>query len=83
MTPVHRSISSVAAGLIITAVAVLYCIWGDSDRVGWVTGDAASYLTMAKAYAQPGVDEIAAKAAAQSRFPPLYPLLLARSGASS
>jgi hypothetical protein len=71
-------------GLLLAAVLVIvaagYFSWATSDHMGLVTGDGPDYLIMAKSYAHPGQDRVIAEAAATSRFPPLYPLVLARTG---
>src|SRR5689334_7527299 len=69
---------------ILAVVAPLYFVWAWSDRLGHLGGDAAYYLMMAHTYA-PYLqhDPVYAAAAASSRFPPLYPLVLALFGGAN
>jgi hypothetical protein len=64
--------------------APLYVVWAWSDRLGQLGGDAAYYLMMARTYA-PYLDQdpLFAAVAASSRFPPLYPLVLALLGGAN
>ena len=64
--------------LVLAAVGPLYLIWSCSDRLGHLGGDAAYYLMMAHAYTPSAVpDVVYSTVAHDSRFPPLFPLLLA------
>lgn len=68
---------------VLALAAGLYFIWTGNDSLGQLGGDGASYLMMAQHYAPyGGHDRIYAEAASASQFPPLYPLLLAWSGAA-
>lgn len=67
-----------ALALVLVAAGPLYLIWSCSDRLGHLGGDAAYYLMTAHAYTPSAVPDIVYSAVAHdSRFPPLYPLLLA------
>jgi len=80
MIQIRRLAGRATAWLIVAAAASFYFIWSHTDQIGLVTGDASSYLMMAETYAHAGRDQVMADAASASRFPPLYPLLLARLG---
>lgn len=80
MIQFRRLAGRAAIWLIVVAAASFYFIWSHTDQIGLVTGDASSYLMMAETYAHAGRDRVMADAASASRFPPLYPLLLARLG---
>lgn len=56
---------------------VAYLLWTRSDGIGWFGGDGVNYVLMAQHYAHAGIDRSVTAAAAYSRFPPLYPMLLA------
>ncbi|MBL6749268.1 MAG: hypothetical protein ISP90_02050 [Nevskia sp.] len=67
---------------VLALVAPLYCAWTWTGQMGQFANDGPDYLMMAEHFASPGDAGVAAQAAAVSRFPPLYPLLLAWSGAA-
>ncbi len=62
-------------------IVPVYLAWSWSDQLGNLGGDAAFYLMMAHAWSpMTPHDALFASVAAASRFPPLYPLLLALTG---
>ncbi len=61
---------------------MLYFCWTWSGEIGSLFNDGTSYLVMAQHYASGHTADPVTMAAAFSRFPPLYPLLLAWSGAA-
>ena len=63
-------------------IAALYFCWTWSGEIGSIFNDGTSYLVMAQHYAPGHAADSVTAAAAFSRFPPLYPLLLAWSGAA-
>ncbi|MFI4979414.1 MAG: hypothetical protein ACHQIO_03615 [Nevskiales bacterium] len=63
-------------------IAMLYFRWTWSGEIGSLFNDGTSYLVMAQHYAPGHTADPVTAAAAFSRFPPLYPLLLAWSGAA-
>ncbi len=71
---------------LIAAVLLLACgyfPWACNDSMGQLGSDGGSYLMMAQHYAPYGAhDPVDAEAATASRFPPLYPMLLAWSGSA-
>lgn len=70
--------------LVLLFAAGCYFTWTCSASIGQLGGDGASYLMMAQHYAPyGGHDRVYAEAATFSQFPPLYPLLLAWSGAAA
>lgn len=66
----------------IAPIAMLYFCWTWSGEIGSLFNDGTSYLVMAQHYASGHTADPVTMAAAFSRFPPLYPLLLAWSGAA-
>ena len=73
----------VAFAAVPAVVAALYFASGPSDRIGQLGGDWTWYLMMAASYSPFSAhDAVYAAAAQESRFPPLYPLLLALVGAA-
>ena len=73
-----------AHGLLVALMLLIvpvYLAWSWSDQLGNLGGDAAMYLMTAAAYSPfaPHSD-LFAEIASTSRFPPLYPLLLALTG---
>lgn len=77
-----RVTANLGVVLLVAAITVVLLAWGCSDQIGLITGDGPNYLMMAKSYGHSPDNRIAAEVAATSRFPPLYPLLLAKSGAA-
>ncbi len=63
-------------------IAALYFRWTWNGEIGSLFNDGVCYLVMAQHYAPGGAADAAVAAAAFSRFPPLYPLMLAWSGAA-
>jgi hypothetical protein len=65
--------------------APLYLAWTWSDGIGQLGGDCGSYLMMAEHYSPHGGASLAHLEAATytSRFPPLYPMLLAWTGGAA
>ena len=62
-------------------LAPLYLAWTWTHSIGQLGGDGGAYLMMAQHYSPyPQHDLVYAEAATSSRFPPLYPMLLAFSG---
>lgn len=66
----------------IAPIAMLYFCWTWSGEIGSLFNDGTGYLVMAQHYAPGHTADPVTAAAAFSRFPPLYPLLLAWSGAA-
>jgi hypothetical protein len=70
--------------LVLGIAAPLYLSFSWTDQLGCLSGDAPAYLVMARHYsagpgARPGAAPgVADFSAAYSRFPPLYPIALAR-----
>jgi hypothetical protein len=74
---------NIAFAGVLAVVAALYFASGPSDRIGQLGGDWTWYLMMAGSYSPFSAhDAVYAAAAQESRFPPLYPLLLALVGAA-
>ena len=63
-------------------IALLYFRWTWNGETGSLLNDGICYLVMAQHYAPGHAADPVVAAAAFSRFPPLYPLLLAWSGAA-
>jgi hypothetical protein len=64
--------------LVLAVIAPLYLFWGYSDRLGILGSDATYYLMAAATYSPfSATDAVYSAAAHESRFPPLYPILLA------
>src|SRR5262249_23182663 len=69
----HRWLLIIMAGLV-----PLYLIWAANDSIGAIADDGPGYLMMARHFSPYVADSrVNALWAATSRFPPLYPLLLA------
>jgi hypothetical protein len=67
--------------LLLLVLAALYLPWTWSDDLGDPGGDSAVYVLTARAFSPyADADRAAHLVAANSQFPPLYPLLLAVSG---
>jgi hypothetical protein len=70
--------------LVLAAIALLYCWWSWGEGMGQPFGDGPSYLMQAQHYAAgQNADPVYIAASTASRFPPLYPVLLALSGGAS
>jgi hypothetical protein len=68
---------------VLAVAAPLYFFWTWTNELGDLGNDATDYLMMAAHYSPfAGENEATRFAAAFSRFPPLYPLILAWSGAA-
>jgi hypothetical protein len=68
---------------VLAVAAPLYFVWTWTDGLGDIGGDATDYLLMAARFsASAGETDAARLSAAFSRFPPLYPLILAWCGAA-
>lgn len=69
-------------GICFAALSLAYIGWSTSDQLGEYGGDNAVYLLTAQHYSPWGgpPSEVASETAANSVFPPLYPLLLAALG---
>ncbi len=79
--PLRRH-AGILAALLLAAPG--YFAWSLHDSMGQLGSDGGSYLMMAQHYAPYGSDDpVYAQAAAASRFPPLYPLLLAWTGGAA
>ncbi len=65
--------------LVLAVLSPIYVCWTWTNQIGSMSSDAPAYLVMAQHYSgehrYPGA---AAVAASQNRFPPLYPIALAR-----
>jgi hypothetical protein len=68
---------------LLAVLAPVYFVWTWSGQMGEFANDGPNYLMMARHFADPGARGIDAQVAAVSRFPPLYPLLLAWCGAAA
>lgn len=69
--------------VVLVFVAPLYFIWTWNDALGQPFGDGPNYLMMAQHYSlNHERDQVYSEAATYSRFPPLYPLVLAASNAA-
>jgi hypothetical protein len=77
-----RPIRSHAWGLVCLGLAaVLYFLWSSTQQIGSFANDGPDYLMMVRHYAPFGSESaVNAGYAAFSRFPPVYPLLLALAG---
>lgn len=64
--------------IVLIFAGLLYSVWSRSDVIGLPFGDGPAYLMMAQHYSPYNEhDPVYAQAATYSRFPPLYPMLLA------
>ena len=64
--------------LVMAVVAPLMLTWSWTDQIGELGSDAPDYLIAARGYAAPvNGDPVDREFASTTRFPPLYPLLLA------
>lgn len=62
-------------------IAAVYFAWSDTDQMGAFANDGPCYLMMARHYAPAAHESVVyAEYATYSRFPPLYPLMLAVTG---
>jgi hypothetical protein len=68
--------------LVLAVIAPAYLAWSGTAQMGKFASDGPNYLMMARHFAHPLARDVSAQVAAASRFPPLYPLILAWSGAA-
>lgn len=70
--------------LVLLLLAPIYLALGRSEAIGQLGTDGPAYLAMAEHYTRGGaVDPVHEFVAATSRFPPVYPLLLAVGGGAT